>query len=99
VRWRRRLADPAQFEPVEPVEPVVLLVDDALRATSGRVVVSRSEAIEVLQRVEFAAHELPAAPRVLAIVDRVDRDCADQVLVPHQTMVDALLDVRSALQA
>jgi hypothetical protein len=104
--WRRRIAEPMPLERrvAEPVEvvaarPVVVLVDDALRTTSRCSLVRRSEAIGVLHRVESAAHDLPAASHVLAIVDRIERESAHQELVPQRTVVDALLDVRSALRA
>jgi hypothetical protein len=95
-QYERRVVDPRD---VALARPAITLVDEALRAALGRTLVSRSEAIGMLHRVESAATCLPRGERVVAIVDRVDRDSVDQVVVPQQAVVDALLDVRSVLTA
>jgi hypothetical protein len=73
------------------------LVDDVLRTVPAREVFTRTEALEILHRVETSLRAVPTAPAVLAIVDRVERDTQDQVMVARADLANALLDIRLAV--
>jgi hypothetical protein len=73
----------------------VSLVDDVLSTVRAREVFTRTEALEILHRVETSLPAVPSA--VLAIVDRVEQDTQDQVMVARADLANALLDIRLAV--
>jgi hypothetical protein len=73
------------------------LVDDVLVMVSAHDAFARSDALELLHRVETTLREVPAAVRVVEIVEAAEQRSQDQVTLPRAAVVDPLLDIRLAL--
>jgi hypothetical protein len=86
----------SQSTPVRNIEPLDM-VDEGLRLVSGRPLISRDEAIEILERVRASAPEAMLGATICALISDARASYSDQLILDGLSLADQLLDIRSAL--
>jgi hypothetical protein len=90
---RRPGSQPTKVRTTGPVD----VVDDALRSASRRELLTRHEAVDLLERAQASAPEGALGVAIGGIVTEAAASYTDQEILARGRVVDPLLDIRLVL--